>query len=640
MGAGRALILIIVALFVIALASRNTLLQWVFKKEQAHLKTAYHLNLNVTSISFAGWTGARLTDVILAPDSADTLARIKMIEFRPSILSLLTGKLNFTQLKIDSAEITAFRETDHNNLGFLKEYGVKGTTKSSSTGFYKRSEDLKDRLLKLLNTAVDINSLSICYRDTAFIENIFVPQLHYDRQRLSATVINRRLSDTLQLSAEVVKRNKHFKVGIEHSNTNLIYLPFLNAEHGLKCRFQSVTADVELSEPGGSLKIDEQITVSNFHIQHWRLAKEDVVFPKAQFRGTVKIKEDVFELDSSSTVTLNNTSFKIFSSYVTRPDTVFALNIAMPETPSDTFFNALPGGMFSTLKGISCSGTLAYNLQFALDTRQPDSLIFESKLSRKNFHIIHYGEENYARINEPFLYDAFSGDQFIRRIMVGSENPAFTPFQRISPNLPAAILQSEDPAFMVHRGFVPEAFKESIAKNYKEHRFARGGSTISMQLVKNVFLNHNKTVSRKAEEALIVYLIENLGLVPKERMLEVYLNVIEWGPNVYGVGEASRFYFNKTPAELTLPECIFLAAIIPNPKFFRYQFDKQGEIKSYMSDFFKLIENRMVMRGYLSEHDTVNFVPRVKLNGPARQFVIPTDTLVPAEAIPSSEESD
>ena len=285
--------------------------------------------------------------------------------------------------------------------------------------------------------------------------------------------------------------------------------------------------------------------------------------------------------------------------------------------------------MFNTLKGISCSGTLAYDLQFLIHTQQPDSLIFESQLKRKNFHINHTGEENYARINEPFVYDACSGDQFIRHIMVGPENPEFTPYERISPYLPAAIWQSEDPSFMQHRGFVEESFRQSIAQNFKEKRFARGGSTITMQLVKNVFLTRNKTISRKAEEALIVYLIENLGLVPKQRMMEVYLNVIEWGPNIYGVSEAARFYFNKKPSELNLQESIFLAAIIPNPKYFRYQFDKQGEIKGYMADFFKIIEGRMAMRGYLNERDTANFIPRVKLSGPALQFVVPIDS-VPA----------
>ena len=162
---------------------------------------------------------------------------------------------------------------------------------------------------------------------------------------------------------------------------------------------------------------------------------------------------------------------------------------------------------------------------------------------------------------------------------------------------------------------------------------------VASQLVKNVFLTRNKTVSRKAEEALIVYLIENLGLVPKERMMEVYLNIIEWGPNIYGVEEAARFYFNKRPSELSLQECIFLAAIIPNPRYFKYQFDRQGEIKSYMADFFKIIANRMVMRGYINASDTINFAPRVKLSGHALQMVMP-DSISPVmdEVLPSPED--
>jgi membrane peptidoglycan carboxypeptidase len=79
-----------------------------------------------------------------------------------------------------------------------------------------------------------------------------------------------------------------------------------------------------------------------------------------------------------------------------------------------------------------------------------------------------------------------------------------------------------------------------------------------MQLIKNVFLTREKTVSRKLEEILLVYILENNRIVSKERMLEVYFNIIEWGPNVYGIGEASRFYFQKSPSELTFNECLFL----------------------------------------------------------------------------------
>jgi membrane peptidoglycan carboxypeptidase len=85
-----------------------------------------------------------------------------------------------------------------------------------------------------------------------------------------------------------------------------------------------------------------------------------------------------------------------------------------------------------------------------------------------------------------------------------------------------------------------------------------------MQLIKNVFLTREKTVSRKLEEILLVYILENNRIVSKERMLEVYF-IIEWGPNVYGIGEASRFYFQKSPSELTFNECLFLSNH-PKPK--------------------------------------------------------------------------
>jgi membrane peptidoglycan carboxypeptidase len=85
----------------------------------------------------------------------------------------------------------------------------------------------------------------------------------------------------------------------------------------------------------------------------------------------------------------------------------------------------------------------------------------------------------------------------------------------------------------------------NLLSKHKTKKFSRGASTISMQLIKNVFLTREKTVSRKLEEILLVYILENNRIVSKERMLEVYFNIIEWGPNVYGIGEASRFYFRK-----------------------------------------------------------------------------------------------
>ena len=208
-----------------------------------------------------------------------------------------------------------------------------------------------------------------------------------------------------------------------------------------------------------------------------------------------------------------------------------------------------------------------------------------------------------------------------RPILVGAENPNFTPLNQISPYLQKCVLTSEDPSFFSHRGFINEAFKQSILKNIRTKKFSRGASTISMQLVKNVFLTREKTVSRKLEEILLVYILENNRISSKERMLEVYFNIIEWGPNVYGIGEAAQFYFQKNPSDLTLQECLFLATIIPKPRKFMWQFDPEGRLKSFASQQQKFLGHLMLRRGILTPEDTIGQSIPLQLTGSAHSLL-------------------
>jgi len=187
--------------------------------------------------------------------------------------------------------------------------------------------------------------------------------------------------------------------------------------------------------------------------------------------------------------------------------------------------------------------------------------------------------------------------------------------------LQKCVLTSEDPSFFNHRGFIVEAFKQSIAKNIRTKKFARGASTISMQLVKNVFLTREKTLSRKLEEILLVYILENNRIASKERMLEVYFNIIEWGPNVYGIGEASAYYFQKKPADLTLNECLFLATIIPKPKGFMYRFDAEKRLKPFATKQNQFLTRLLLRRGLISTTDTIGQSNPLILNG-AAQFLL------------------
>lgn len=135
---------------------------------------------------------------------------------------------------------------------------------------------------------------------------------------------------------------------------------------------------------------------------------------------------------------------------------------------------------------------------------------------------------------------------------------------QVSRNLIAAVVTAEDPKFFGHDGIDWDAIKESVEKNVRERRFARGGSTITQQLAKNAFFNTRKSLTRKLRELVVTRWLE--ADLPKRRILELYLNVIEWGDGVYGCEAAAQRYYGKSAADLDEVEAAGLAAMIPSPR--------------------------------------------------------------------------
>ena len=142
----------------------------------------------------------------------------------------------------------------------------------------------------------------------------------------------------------------------------------------------------------------------------------------------------------------------------------------------------------------------------------------------------------------------------------------WVPYEKISSNLKRAIVASEDAKFVDHEGFDWEAIEKAMERNKQKGKVTRGGSTISQQLAKNLFLSGNRTLWRKGQEALITVMIENLW--SKRRILEVYLNVIEWGDGVFGAEAAARHYYGAGAASLSPEAAARLAAMVPNPRFY------------------------------------------------------------------------
>ena len=142
----------------------------------------------------------------------------------------------------------------------------------------------------------------------------------------------------------------------------------------------------------------------------------------------------------------------------------------------------------------------------------------------------------------------------------------WVPYSKISNNLKRAVLVAEDDKFVDHEGFDWDGIQKALEKNEKKGKVVAGGSTITQQLAKNLFLSGDRSMIRKGEEAIITVMMEHI--LDKERILEIYLNVIEWGDGVFGAEAASRHYFGVSASQLSVEQAAKLAAMVPRPRFY------------------------------------------------------------------------
>jgi monofunctional biosynthetic peptidoglycan transglycosylase len=212
--------------------------------------------------------------------------------------------------------------------------------------------------------------------------------------------------------------------------------------------------------------------------------------------------------------------------------------------------------------------------------------------------------------------------------VVGPRNPRWTPYRAIPAALKKAVVASEDANFYSHDGVDYEAIREAIKADWRKGKFVHGGSTITQQLAKNLFLTREKTLIRKVKEIVLARRLDDA--LSKSRILELYLNVVELGPMVYGVGHAAHYYFGTHPSELTVRECAFLAAMLPGPKVFNPYRRMDRVIRRSDRILRRMVSARMISR---EEYDAA-MAEIPNLEGIARKVEKTLETPPPEEKPP------
>ena len=603
---------------------RDSLLQTAIAKIENKMANDYDTKLSIEKANFEGISSVQFQKINVVPLNADTLFSVEKVTTKINLFKLLVGTIQLEKLEIKNGFIQLVKNKNGRNFDAFLKHKKEDNSPSENRNYAKSTYRLLTRILNLIPTEMQLENLSFRMDDMGRKVTLTTNQLLL-KDEVLATTIDVKTNSYFQkwnIKGTANPRDKTADLKFFNSDHSKIIVPYLNERFGLLSSFDSIHLNIaKIEMESGELHINGFSSIANLTVSHPKIASKEVVVKKALFDYHFLFGEHFMAIDSSSTIQMNDVKMHPYAEYSTEQDTVYKLKIAIPKMKAQQFITSLPNGLFSHFEGMETQGNFEYKLDYKFVKHKPKQLVFESKLTKENLKILKYGEANLSKLNSEFTYRAMENGVPQRPILVGPSNPNYTPIDQISPYLQKAVLTCEDPSFFSHRGFINDAFKQSIIKNLKTKKFSRGASTISMQLVKNVFLTREKTLSRKLEEILLVYILENNHISSKQRMLEVYFNVIEWGPNVYGIGEAANFYFSKKPADLTLKECLFLASIVPKPKKFMYEFDTDGFLKAIENKKQTFISNLMLRRGLIIPDDTIGQHLPMAITGSARYFL-------------------
>ena len=244
-----------------------------------------------------------------------------------------------------------------------------------------------------------------------------------------------------------------------------------------------------------------------------------------------------------------------------------SLSFNLPDQSCDKVLAGIPLVMRPRLADMQVEGRMKVSARVSTDLKDVFAHTkFSADVNIKDCHVITLGSTvDLDRLNSPFVLQRPDPNHKGKYLLIGPGTDNYVPIDKIPVWVQQAALATEDMAFFKHHGFKPGLIRRAIALDLDHGWYVYGGSTITQQLVKNLFLSTEKSLARKLEEAIITWQMEQK--LDKQKILELYLNCIEYGKGVYGIKQAALVYFNKRPDQLTPLEAAWIMATKPSPKY-------------------------------------------------------------------------
>jgi hypothetical protein len=386
----------------------------------------------------------------------------------------------------------------------------------------------------------------------------------------------------------------------------LAHLPLVESDQA------TVGGHLELAFGDGVAKIDGRLTLAGINLSHRLLARDvvrDVGFT-VDIDATLDPAARRLELERLA-IEREGVELIVAGELVhtaARETRRYRVALEVPEVGCQAVLDAIPHELIPGLAGFELTGKFAARLAVDADFANLDALELEGKIGIDGCRVRKAPRLASAeRLNRGFVHQVTLRDGRTRRSSLVPGSSSYTPLANISRYMSEAVLTTEDGGFRRHDGFNRTQLEVALRRNLQSGKVRLGASTITMQMVKNVLLSHERTLSRKLQELFLTWWVEQA--LSKQRIMELYLNVIEFGPGIYGVTNASRHYFGKHPSELSSLEAAYLALMLPSPVR-RHVHYCNGRLDDRFTTKLHYIHNLMLERGRISAAEHAAYASR------------------------------
>jgi penicillin-binding protein 1A len=450
---------------------------------------------------------------------------------------------------------------------------------------------LREKVAPLLPPKTEVKKIWFTYRRDAEKLHVGPSLLGVEKQKhgLVVTVTPRESTKGTPLSLALTllpsENPVAMKLALEGGPVSLSTLGVEEGAFGLSGVAEtdlSGSFSAELDKSVTTIQGGGEVSIDGLAIDSPKLSESLVTFPKLALTGKGKLNVDgtLLHLEEAQ-LRLGDAGF-IGAFEIQGGESFVALkaSASAPLVSCQALLDSAPRGLLASAEQMKFDGTFSLDLNVEADTRKLGEMKVRWDFKNGCRVTAVPAELDPEQFRRLFRREVLGAGGFPVELEFGPLSSDWVPWEEVSPYVEKALLVTEDGRFYRHQGFDDRAIESAIRANVESGHFVRGASTISMQLAKNLYLSRKKTLARKFQEAALTSLLEQN--FEKRELLELYVNVVEFGPGIYGIRQAAEYYFSTTPGSLTPAQSFFIASVLPAPT--RRYFEEDGRLNAGRAD--------------------------------------------------------